>query len=562
MTDKPNDPNKLGARPATGPQAGKRPSATIDLQATEIDRRDMPAGGEAKPSAAEPAATTSTQESAAKPDESRPSSAKSGDGKSVPPIPPQAAAKAPRRSSGIGGFITHMLAGVAGAAAAVFGADYLANIGFTIPTTSAGQVEQLGRRLANLELINKESGAAPTTNLLKEQIEAMKAQLAPAAAAPAAIDNLAAQQKQLADRAAKLEQLLAAQAAETGPTERIAKLEDQFKLMAQSGANGQGGQPGQMAALVTKLDTIGATLDERLAEMRKSLQGDMQKQSAHFEDRLGEVDKGMAFETLKAGSKTLSDEIVGMKAANEKLGQDIATVGAGTQQLRQDLAALKASTTDLASQLQAATGSFAKTDQLSSVNATTSKIQADLAAIAARDQSREQGANRILLSLQLANLKRVVERGGAFAKELAEVKRIAPKELDLSTLDANAETGLPTNTELASEFKAMTWSLVTAGAAPAEDGSLIGQLWQGARSVVQVRKTGNVAGDGADAIVARTEARLQTGDLEGALREVGQLKGDARKAAEPWMAKLVARLSLEQGLAGVEASLVKLMGPT
>ena len=250
-----------------------------------------------------------------------------------------------------------------------------------------------------------------------------------------------------------------------------------------------------------------------------------------------------------------------MKTTSSKLAQDIATVGAGTQQLRQDLAALKAATSGLETQLQAATGSFAKTDQLSSVNATTTKLQADLAAIAARDQSREQGANRILLSLQLANLKRVVERGGPYAKELADVKRVAPKDLDLSALDATADKGLATTQQLASEFTEMTWSLVNADAKTTDDGSLISQLWQGARSVVQVRKT-DATGDSADAVVARTEAKLQRGDLDGAMRDISLLKGDARKAADPWIAKLAARLSLDQALAGVDASLLKLMGPS
>ncbi len=556
MTETPKDPGKAGMRPGAGPQQAKRPTATLDLQATDIERRDMPGSdADAPAKASAEAAASNTGATNPQTNDAKPGAPKAAAAAAAPAVKPS------RKASGVGGFLSHAVAGLAGAAAALFGADYLANLGFDIPTFSAAQVQQLNRRMASMELSNTENGPGAAANLLKEQMQAMKAQLDQIAPAPAAIGTLQTQQKQLAERAGKLEQLVTAQAANTAPAERIAKLEDQFKMMAQSGASGQGGQPGQMAALVTKLDGIGVTLDERIAEMRKSLQGDMQKQSAHFEDRLSEVDKGMAVETLKAGGKAVSDEIVGMKTTSSKLAQDIATVGAGAQQLRQDLAALKTTTSGLETQLQAATGSFAKTDQLSTVNATTTKLQADVAAIAARDQSREQGANRILLSLQLANLKRVVERGGPYAKELADVKRVAPKELDLTALDANAEQGLATTQQLASEFRDMTWSLVSADSKPTDDGSLIGQLWQGARSVVQVRKT-DATGDAADAVVARTEAKLQRGDLDGAMRDIGQLKGEARKAADPWIAKLAARLSLDQGLAGVDASLLKLMGPS
>ena len=332
-------------------------------------------------------------------------------------------------------------------------------------------------------------------------------------------------------------------------------------MMAQSGATGQGGSVGQVAALVAKVDLIGVNLDQHLAEMRKGLLGDLQKQSAHFEDRLTEIDKGMAVDTIKATSKSLSDEIVGLKAAGEKLKQDITAVASGNTQLGQDLAALQATAAAMKAQLTTQAGTFAKTDDMTTVNATAAKLQADLAAITARDQSRELSAGRILLTLELSNLKRAIESGSNYAKELATVQKLAPKELNLSGLQANAEKGLPTNAALAGEFKDLTWGIINASNKPSDDASLLGQLWQGASSVVQVRKVGDVAGDSTEAIIARTEARLQAGDLDGTLREAGHLKADARKTAEPWMAKLAARLAVDQGIADIEANLVKVMAP-
>ena len=568
MTGNPNDPTKAGTRQGMGQQPGKRPAATLELQATEIERRDLPTdaatatgetGGTASEAMPDPAQAQSPPPddiSAAQPAET------SSGGNRRPETKATVAASRPRRPSGVGSFLSHLAAGIVGAAVAIFGADYAANtFGLSIPTYSAGQMDQLARRMGALEQDTKEHGAGAEANLIKEQIESLKAKVDLTAAAPDAIKAIQAQQQDLARRTGELTTLLKNQGPGADTSGRIGKLEDQFKMLAQSGASGQSGTVGQAAALVAKVDTIGTTLDEHLAEMRKSLQGDLQKQSAHFEDRLSEIDKGMSVETLKAGSKTLSDQIVGLKADAQKLQQDIATVGTGDRQLRQDLAALQQTTADLKTELHATTGSFAKTDQLSSVNATAAKLQADLAAITARDQSREQGANRILLTLQLANLKRAVERGGSYAKELAEVKRLAPKDLNLSALEADADKGLPTSAMLLAEFKDLTWPIVNADGKLTDDGSLIGQLWQGARSVVQVRKTGDVAGDSPDSIVARAEARLQSGDMEGTLREIGQLKGEARKTAEPWVNKVTARLVLDHGIADVEASLVKLMGP-
>ena len=578
MTDNPKDPMKSGSRLGPGSQAGKRPAATIDLQATEIERRDISPDqsdsteAEAAKIADAPQATPETgaaaADTAAKASVGNETLEAVGNSAAAEPAPAKPAMAAPasrqaaRRASGVSGFVSHLLAGAAGAGLAIFGADYLANtVGLSLPTYSAAQVDQLTRRIGVLEQGAADHSNDPAAALLREQLDALRVKVEQTAAAATTLDSVQTEQKQLEERTAKLDQLLTAQPPASATTGRIAKLEDQFKMLAQSGAAGQGGNAGTMAALIAKVDAIGADLDSHLGETRKSLQLDMQKQSAHFEDRLSEVDKGMSVDTLKATGKTLSDQIVTLKADADKLRQDIATVAAGNRQLRQDLAALQQATTDLKTQVTADAGTFAKSQQLSDVNATAAKLQSDLAVIAARDQSREQSAGRIMLALELGNLKRAVERGGAYVNELAEVKRLAPKTLDLTALEAGAEKGLPTNSLLTSEFKDLTWSILNADSKPSGDGSLLGQLWQGARSVVQVRRTGDVAGDGTEAILARAETRLLADDLDGTLREVAQLKGDARKAAELWMAKLASRLAVDQAMSEVEAGLAKLMGP-
>jgi len=565
MTDNPKDPKMPGS------QSAKRPAATIDLTATEIERRDIPGSDETARAATSGADANAPAESSAKTDESTLENRASATAEATePPAQPETAAEppkpaaatrpdpAPRRGSGVGGFVSHLIAGVVGAGVAIFGAEYLANTtGLSLPTYSAAQMDQLARRMSALEQSTKEGNADAATSLVHEQLDAVKAKLDQTVTAVAPLADIATTQKQIADRTTKLEQALTAGGA---AADRLAKLEDQFKTLALSGAAGEAGNVGTMAALIAKVDGMGTNLDTHLDEMRKSLQGDLQKQSAHFEDRLSEVDKGMAVETLKASGKTLSDQIVGLRADGDKLRQDIATVVAGNDALRKDLAALQAATDELKTKEQADAATFAKSQQLNDVNTTTTKLQSDVAAIVSRDQAREAGANRILVALQLGNLKRAVDSGGTYAKELTEVKQIAPKGLDLSALEASAEKGLPTDASLASQFKDMTWSILNADNKPSGDGSLLGELWQGARSVVQVRRTDEKA-EGTDAILARTEARLQSGDLEGSLHEIGQLKGDAAKVAEPWIAKLNARLAVDRAMTTVEAELAKLMAP-
>jgi len=560
MSDNIKDPKKPGSQP--GSQAGKRPTATLDLQATEIERRDIPGAEPDKPATD---AKLGAKADAMKEEPAKAAPQKPDEGITAKPAKPAASAAktTARTGSGAGNFVSHLLAGFAGAGLAIFGADYLANtIGLALPTYSAAQVDQLSRRMATLEQSGKENNGDATTSLMREQLDALKVKVEQTAATTSTLGTLQADQKQLADRAAKLEQGLNAVAPSVQTDQRVGKLEDQFKMLAQAGAAGQAGNAGIMASLIAKVDGIGANLDTHLDEMRRGLQSDLQKQSTHFETRLSEVDKSMSVDTLKASSKALSDQIVGLRADGDKLRQDIATVTAGNENLRKDLAALQQSSSDLKTKIETDAATFAKSQQLTDANATTAKLQADVAAITARDQSREQGANRILLSLQLASLKRAVDSGGPYAKELAEVKRGAPKSLDLSALDAGAEKGLPTTVMLTSQFKDLTWSILNADAKPSGDGSLLGELWKGATSVVQVRRTGEVSGDGTDAIVARTEAKLQAGDLDAAQKSVSQLAGGPRKAAEQWMANLAGRLAVDQAMTEVEGGLAKMMTPT
>lgn len=565
MSESSKDPRKSGSQP------GKRPAATIDLQATELERRDLP-GADSPMGAGEGADTpaamgedtlagAATMEAAmndAAPDKAADAAPKEPEAPSTRP----AAAPAPRRGSGFGGFVSHMLAGVVGAGIVLFGGEYLANtFGVSLPTYSAAEVDQLTRRIAVLEQAGKEHAGDAATSFAHEQLDALKVKADQMAQAVAGLGSIAADEKQLADRTAKLEQTLSSGTPGSGMGERVGKLEDQFKTLALSGAAGQAGSVGTMAVLMAKVEGMGTNLDTKFDEVRKSLLDDSTKQSAYFAQRLSEVDKSADIATLTASGKALGQQIVDLRADADKLHQDIATLSAGNDAMRKDLATLQTTTADLKTKLETDAATFAKSQQLSDVNATASKLQSDIAAITAKDKEREQGANRILLTLQLANLKRAVEGGGAFVNELAEVKRLAPAGIDLSVLDASADKGLPPNTVLLTEFKALTWKVLGAETNGSGDGSLLGELWQGARSVVQVRRTDVAEGDSTEAILARTENKLQNGDLAGTMQEISQLKGDAHKIAEPWIAELGGRLAVDQAIAKVDTGLAKLMGP-
>ena len=75
------------------------------------------------------------------------------------------------------------------------------------------------------------------------------------------------------------------------------------------------------------------------------------------------------------------------------------------------------------------------------------------------------------------------------------------------------------------------------------------RAWARLRSLVTVRPVGgDVAGDSPEAHLARAEARLDEGDLAGAVSELEALEGPAAEAAAPWLAGARARVAADQAI--------------
>ncbi|MEQ8827665.1 MAG: hypothetical protein RIC82_07810, partial [Parvibaculum sp.] len=90
-------------------------------------------------------------------------------------------------------------------------------------------------------------------------------------------------------------------------------------------------------------------------------------------------------------------------------------------------------------------------------------------------------------------------------------------------------------------------SQAIAAANPADpDAGLVDRLMSSALSVVKVRPVGDVEGDTADAIVARTETRLMDGNFDAALNEWRNLPEASQQAASGFGDGLAARVQAEK----------------
>ncbi len=568
-TPKPGQPGTAG-QSSGGSQApgsgSKRPTATIDLEAKEIEIRDTSKPGATTSSATAagsvpPVAPKSENTKAGKPFEpARDTKPATASASTVKTIPPQARTSG---GLGIGRLLSYLVAGGIGALLTLFGADLAATqLGIRLPTPGATQITDLTERVNTLNQRVQEAQIDVASSDLRERLRQVQVQLDSVAAAgkqaTAALGGVQSSQEQTAAQLVVADKRLS-EALGVAPADRLAKLELTFDTMAKAAADGDKGKLPQLAGLIARLDALENALDSRLEVVQRSVADGLQKQQVRLEERLASVDKPVELETVKAATKQLGEAVVGVKANAEKLAQDIQQTQVSGTQLREELAALKQQAANIDAAMKGEFDKVVKADQLGSVTTTLGKLQADLGQVVAKEQVREESANRIVLALELANLKRAIERGGSFERELVQVKAVAPADIDLAVLAANAKTGLPTQALLTREFRDTARAIVAADAAPAEDGSLLDRLVAGARSVVHVRKTGMVEGQTAEAVVARMEGKLADGDLEATLKEAETLGGSAREAAASWLDKLSARLAVDRAMVTVDEGLRKVI---
>ncbi len=620
MTTKKDGPDKDEARPAEA--AGtKKPYATIELRATEIkDPKPAagagatsvpPAGAKPGEKAADPKATepktpdaagpgskapeaktpvsagpaskagdtkptdprTTDQKASVKPSSAggtpaggttsaAPQSPTGGGGAAGSPPPAKTSAQPPRSSGGgIGSFLSHLAAGIAGGFLALLGADTLApqmaELGLPIGARATSpQTAELQKRLAALEA----SGRA------QPQGGADVAQkLAAAEAKLARIDEIGRSVAALADAQAKLAadgKALADKSAQAAPADeavaRVAKLEDRLAAMAAASQNDPAaGRVPQLAAITGKVADLESTLNAQLASIRKSV-------AEQVESRVALVAEGA--EAAKSGTQRMDRDVSVLKTEAAKLSTRMEALKADGDRLAETLRVVQGETGGLKSALDGFKGdveaqikALAKpADVAAAVAPVAGKIAAletGLQSVVKSEQDRKANAERIVLSLELANLKRVLDRGQRYAAELAEVKKAAQGRVDLASLERYKDQGVQTAADLGREFRPVANAILDAESEP-QNAGVVDRLISGAKSVVRVRKVGHKPDDmSAEAIIGRMETALKESRLGDVVAEAKSLPAKASAPAQDWLSKVEARATVDKALASIEAQL-------
>lgn len=288
----------------------------------------------------------------------------------------------------------------------------------------------------------------------------------------------------------------------------------------------------------------------QLTTLRKNVSGDVEARVLSATE---------ASETAKSGMERINRDVAALKTetakADERVAQLKAEVDRAVEQNKlrqQELATLKV---DLDSAKTAAAKPADVASAVAPVSKKIAELEQGLKSVAEAEQARQHNAERVVLALELQNLKRALDRGQKYDAELAEVEKAAGGKFDLAALAKFKEAGVPTLADLTRDFRNSANGIIDAEAG-VETTSVVDRLISGAKSVVRVRRTDYAADDKtAEAVAARMEKALKEGRLGDVLNEAGALSAKAKDAAQPFLEKVTARATVDKALASLEGQL-------
>lgn len=226
------------------------------------------------------------------------------------------------------------------------------------------------------------------------------------------------------------------------------------------------------------------------------------------------------------------------------------------------LDSLRAETATQKAEIETANARLANLDmldtRLKSLEENAATLGSDLETLA-REQGdaalKQQRAAAMVLSI--GQLRGVLGTDKPYDSALAALEDLARPDAEMAArlmpvldpLRDRAALGVPTLSQLQARFPATEIAQAAtadaAGAAIGVETDWLQQTLNRLSELITVRPVGDVAGEGALAVLARAESKLAAGDLAGAVAEVGSFDGQAADAVAAWQKDAQARLALD-----------------
>ena len=178
-------------------------------------------------------------------------------------------------------------------------------------------------------------------------------------------------------------------------------------------------------------------------------------------------------------------------------------------------------------------------------------------------QVQAMGSNLQGLMAAISSVREVVRTSSPYEAELKTLAALSQGDAVLNEgikmLSANSAGGLASTTALIAAFDKTANDIVRASAVPEGEGWME-QTVKNVTSLVSIRRApGHTDGEGVLGIVARAEMNVRNGDFAGAIKELGALEGNAKEAAQGWIAQASARIGAEKTLSQMQAHALTLL---
>jgi hypothetical protein len=311
---------------------------------------------------------------------------------------------------------------------------------------------------------------------------------------------------------------------------------------------------GQFSSDETRIRTIEARIARSEQQMRElagraPTNGVDVKVLDDLTARVGKLEAGVSNPRSPGADPALANRMATLEGALKSLEEKISVVARRSDDIdliardaREKAAASAAAIAEL-TQKMARLGSASELDASVNRIAALERLIGTMQAELAKRGVGETGDRPVRLAVTASALNTAVERGDAFAAELAAAKLLAGNAAALAPLEPFAATGLPSATALGRELVALTNALAQTSGAPPREGGFLDRLQANAERLVRIRPLDEPPGDDPAAVLTRTEQRALQADLPGALAELAKLPAPARAAAQAWIAKAQAQLA-------------------
>ncbi|MEP2981404.1 MAG: hypothetical protein ABJO86_18090 [Lentilitoribacter sp.] len=253
-----------------------------------------------------------------------------------------------------------------------------------------------------------------------------------------------------------------------------------------------------------------------------------------------------AISTINARLDEMSSTIINMKNAPAAGLENAEALPEGLQDEIANLVALSAAQATEINDLKTL---IETTSQVSSLDDATAQTIADMqsrleTAEAALEKS--QSDVPIARSLAAVTVKNAIDRGGRFIVELDAYAQLDGENPALTELQTIAEQGVLSRADLLQQFDAIANQIISAEKPENADTDIVTRLLDSAANMVKIRQVGEVEGDTAEAIVARMEQRLLSGELDSAMSEWQKLSDASKAASQNYSDQLQARITAEK----------------